>query len=204
MALSSYTDVQAAVAAWLHRDDLTASVPDFIALAESRIARDLRLRRQITSTDLVVTAGTPTVALPADWLELRALRLLVPDTALGYLSGVQFVAHYLSTDTGAPQHYTIEGGNLRLGPTPDASGTLAATYFARLPALSDSTSTTWLLTEHPGLYLFGALAEAAPFLGQADNRVALWDTKYRSAVHEAQRADQAAASSGSTLRVRAR
>lgn len=204
MALASYTDLQAAVASWLHRDDLTANVPDFIALAESRIARDLRLHRQITSGDLTVVAGTQTIALPSGWLEFRSLRLVAPDTSLEYLSGPQFVARYPAADTGSPAHYTIEGGNLRLGPTPDAGGTVAATYFARVPALSDSASTNWLLTEHPGLYLFGALAEAAPFLGQADNRVALWEGKYRAAAQDARGADQAAASSGAALRMRAR
>lgn len=203
MSLSTYAELQAAVASWLHRTDLSASVPDFITLAESRIARDLRLTRQITSVDLALTAAAPTVALPSDWLSFRSLRLLVPDTDLGYLSGPQFVARYPATDTGAPQHYTIEGATLRLGPTPDAAGTVAASYFARVAALS-VTSTNWLLTAHPGLYLFGALAEAAPFLGQADGRAAMWDAKYRAAVQEAQRADSAAASSGSALRVRAR
>lgn len=204
MALASYTDLQAAIASWLHRDDLSASVPDFIALAESRIGRDLRLLRQITSADLALTAAAPTVTLPADWLSFRSLRLLVPDTELGYLSGPQFVARYPAADTGAPQHYAIEGGSLRLGPTPDADGAVVATYFARVPALSDVASTNWLLAEHPGLYLFGALAEASPFLGQDANRTALWDAKYRAAAQEAQRADQAASSSGSTLRARAR
>ena len=32
MALANYTDLQSSIAAWAHRSDLTAIIPDFIAL----------------------------------------------------------------------------------------------------------------------------------------------------------------------------
>ena len=38
MALSTYTDLQASVANWLHRSDLTAVIPDLVGLAEGRLA----------------------------------------------------------------------------------------------------------------------------------------------------------------------
>ena len=47
MALANYADLTASVANWLNRTDLTAIIPDFVAMAESDISRDLRLRKQI-------------------------------------------------------------------------------------------------------------------------------------------------------------
>lgn len=37
--------LQAAIAGWLARSDLTASIPDFIQLGEARINRELRTRQ---------------------------------------------------------------------------------------------------------------------------------------------------------------
>jgi hypothetical protein len=37
MALSTYSDLQTAVATWLHRSDLTAIIPDLITLAETHL-----------------------------------------------------------------------------------------------------------------------------------------------------------------------
>jgi len=44
MAISTYSELQTAVANWLDRDDLTDRIPEFIALAEARFNRVLRLR----------------------------------------------------------------------------------------------------------------------------------------------------------------
>lgn len=43
-----YVEVQAQVANWMNRDDLTAMIPDFIVLTEERMNRDLRTRQMET------------------------------------------------------------------------------------------------------------------------------------------------------------
>jgi hypothetical protein len=42
MTLATYSDLQGAVANWLHSADLTTYIPDFITLADGRINNDLR------------------------------------------------------------------------------------------------------------------------------------------------------------------
>lgn len=201
MALATYSDLQASVAEWLHRDDLAARIPDFIALAEARMARELRLQRMKTTATLTTAAGVPTVALPPDWLEFARLRLLAPDLALQYL-GSQAATEYRASDTGAPRRYAIEGAALALYPMPDAVYSIEAVYYARLAALS-VTPSNWLLSEAPGLYLFGALAESAPYIGD-DARISLWDGRYRAEAENVRVADARAAASGSALRTRGR
>ena len=44
MALANYSDLQASVASFLHRDDLTSEIPDFIKLAEA----DLQVRAKLS------------------------------------------------------------------------------------------------------------------------------------------------------------
>ena len=63
MALANYADLQASVANWLHRADLTAVIPDFVAIAEARMSADLDARdMDITtslSTCLLYTSPSP-------------------------------------------------------------------------------------------------------------------------------------------------
>jgi hypothetical protein len=203
MAIATYSDLQTSVANWLKRSDLTSIIPDFITLAEARIARDLRLRRQVTNTALSTVAGTQTVSLPGDFLEMENITLTntTPPAALSVVTPEimdrKFPNGYV---TGQPVVYTIVGDAIQFGPTPDAVYTVSLDYYQRFAALS-ATPTNWLLTNHPGVYLFGALAEGAPYLME-DERTPLWDTKYRAEVAALQQADDAALRSGSAMRVR--
>ena len=82
---------------------------------------------------------------------------------------------------------------------PDGVYAVTLDYYARFAALS-VTPTNWLLTNHPGIYLSGAMAELNLYL--ADDRVALWDQKYRAEVAALQDADDQSLRSGSAMRVR--
>lgn len=62
----------------------------------------------------------------------------------------------------------------------DLAGYLEANV-GDLPALSDSNTSNMLLEAAPSLYLWSALAQAAAYTG-SDERVALWEAKYRAAV----------------------
>ena len=61
---SNYEELKAAVADWLGRDDLSPRIPDFIALAEKRMARELRPRALERRLLLDVAAGQERVPLP--------------------------------------------------------------------------------------------------------------------------------------------
>jgi hypothetical protein len=73
MTIATYSDLQAAIANWIARADLAASIPDFIALFESAANRRLRLRQQESTATLTPSAGV--AALPADYLAWRERRL---------------------------------------------------------------------------------------------------------------------------------
>lgn len=203
MAIATYSDLQSSVAAWLKRSDLTAIIPDFITLAEARIARDLRLRKQVVSTTLSTVANTQGVSLPSDFLEAENL-FLSSTSPPGALSVVtpeildrKFPAAYV---TGQPVVYTVVGDQILLGPTPDAVYPISLTYYQRWAALS-ATPANWLLTNHPNVYLFAALAEASGYLFN-DERIPMWEAKYQADVRSLQQADDAALRSGSAMRVR--
>ena len=132
MALANYTDLQASVASWLNRADLTAQIPDFIALAESSIGNDVRLRDMVTTGTLTTVVAQNYVTLPADWLEFIDIRY--GDKPLKLVSSNEITVR--SSDTDTAMFYAIEGNRLLLAPVPNAVVTLDITYYARLPALS--------------------------------------------------------------------
>ena len=205
MALATYSDLKAAVASWLNRSDLTSVIPDFITLAESRIARDLRIRRQVTTATLSTVANDQAVTLPADFLEMENITLssTSPPASLAVVTPEILDRKYPpGYQTGQPEVYTIVGDELRLGRTPDAVYTISMDYYARFAALSDANPTNWLFANFPMVYLAGALTEGASFM-QDQEKVALWGARYQGEVNQLQDIDDAALRTGSQMRVRA-
>lgn len=199
MALANYTDLQAEVAAWLHRTDLTATIPTLITLAELRINGDLDARMQDTTTTLSATAGVESVTLPSDTINIRNLMVSTsPVRVMTFVTPDQFRAAYPFGQAGVPNYFSVVGGNILLAPTPDSDYTLSITYKAKIPALSDASPTNWLLTAYPQVYLFATLLKAASYM-QADDRMELWEAKYREAIDSVNAQDWY---SGSTMRVK--
>lgn len=55
----------------------------------------------------------------------------------------------------------------------------ALTYWQTIPSLSLANPQNWLVVREPGMYLYGALCESAPFLKE-DARLVTWGTLYTS------------------------
>lgn len=203
MALANYTDLQTSIANWLVRTDLTAVIPDFITLAEERIARDIRARRQVVNAVLPTTAGVQSVTLPADFLEAENISITStsPQASLSVVTPEIMDRKFPAGDyTGQPVVYCYLGNTIQFGPTPDAVYNISLDYYQRLNLASSTTN--WLLSAHPSIYLNACLVEASAYLMDADKAQA-FDTRYRAAVAEFMAADDASVRSGSAMRVRA-
>jgi hypothetical protein len=160
MAITTYAELQAAVAAWLARDDLAANIPDFIMLFEACANRRLRVRQMETTTLLTPSSGAAT--LPGDYLMWRrATWTGQPRVELEFVHPSILQAYYPTVPAGVPKLFTIEGAVLKLRPT-DATP-IEFDYLQKIPALSAGNPANWLLAAHPDLYLFGALVEAQAF-----------------------------------------
>lgn len=201
MALDTYTGLKAVVADYLARTDLTSQIPDFITLHESRMNKVLRTRHQET-VDSAFTINSATEALPTDFLEARTFILSSsPNVVLEYLSPTDLETTYASGAAGKPLNFSIIGSNFKFGPSPDATYTGILTYYAKIPALSASNATNWLLTNYPDLYLYGTLLEAEPFL-KNDSRIVTWMGMYDRAIAGLSQADERARWNGSPLSTR--
>jgi hypothetical protein len=170
MALATYADLQAQIANWLARDDLTAYIPDFITLFECAASRKLKVRLQEATTTLTPSGGVATV--PTDYLGYRRVTWTgTPTFELNYVAPPVY-ASYISAGSGTPAVFTIEGSNLRVAPSDDTA--LTFDYFQKTPALSGALN--WLYTNHPDAYLFGSLAEANAFNKSVD-AAGLWKAR---------------------------
>ena len=173
MAITTYSELQAAVGNWLDHGLFAARIPEFIALFEAAANRRLRVREQEAATTLMPSSGA--AALPADYLAWRRVTWTgSPRVELQYVHPSYLQAAYPSTPSARPRVFSIEGSVLKIRPV-DATA-LEFDYFQKIPALSAGAATNWLLAAHPDLYLFGALVEAEMF-GVNDERAPLWKAR---------------------------
>jgi hypothetical protein len=162
MAITTYGELQAAAANWLVRGDLTARIPEFIALAEARLNRVLRARLAETEAALTATPGGRTILLPPGFAEPLALWIMQgPDrVALRFIEPSLLGATSLQ---GQPASWSIDGATLALDRPCDQAYALVFRILTKF-ALSDAAPVNALLTDAPDVYLFAVLAEAGPFL----------------------------------------
>lgn len=178
MALDTYDGLKASIESWLwNRTDLTATIPDFIRLAEAQMIRALNVREMEKTAFLYAVEGE--APLPCDFAEVRALRQ--PGDVRSEIRAVPLsvIRERRDQDNARVMEYAVGGSTLYVWPRADAELTLD--YRARFPHLSADNPENWLLAKHPDAYLYGSLMQAAPFL-QEDERIATWGTLYSAAL----------------------
>ena len=182
MAITNYSELQAAAANWLNRTDLSGSanrIPEFIDLAEARLNRDLKLRTMESDQAVATTIGSRFIALPSGYLEPLALFI---ERSTGRQPLI-FVPSRMETDTVAaePEFWTIDSGNIAFERPADQVYSMTFKMLTAF-ALSDANPTNWLLTNYPDLYLAATLAEGFGFL--MDDEALKWVARYGQTLSE--------------------
>lgn len=187
MAVTTYAELQSAIANFLARSDLTANIPDFITLAEARMSRELETRSQEKRATASTTAGDEFISLPTD---LRKIRLVKTNTSpvevLEYATPSTYYDTYSATAGGNPEIYTVIGTELALRPIPSSVITIEIIYSQDIASLSDSNTSNTILARHPDAYLYGSLAQAHIFLLD-EARATQYDALFSRAMNEIRR-----------------
>jgi hypothetical protein len=138
------------------------------------------------------------VAIPTDCLEL-VIAYFDEDKPLEVLSESELRPYLLS---GGLTRYVAQAGESLIfaGPATDGDELLGR-YYARPGPIKEGLHATFL--RYPDLYLYAALASAAPFLGQS-RKLPVWQGVYASLLTQALRTEQMRTYGGSRLRMRAR
>jgi hypothetical protein len=210
VAITSYATLQAAITTWAMRagdTDFEAQVPDFISAAEQMFNYGfgdipaLRVSEMETTSTLTPTSGA--VTLPPDFLELRSVRSnSTPNVSIGGFVSPDFgVDEYAySSASATPGGYSISGSTLTT--FPHGTSNIIVSYYAKIPALSATNTTNWLLTKAPMVYLYGALLHAAPYM-MDDARAASLGTMFKGFVDGLVSTDRKARWGNSRVRLRA-
>ena len=204
MAITTYSELKTSIADYLNRADLTSIIPTFIALAEAQINRDVRHwsmeNRATTSFD--GQYGTR----PSDWVATIRMHLTGNGTKAMNLISQQAMAEKRANDNdtaGTPMFYAHSESQFELYPTPDQATTAEILYYQKVPALSDSNTTNWLLSYAPDVYLYGSLIHSAPYLAE-DARTAVFAQMYGASVNRLNEKSEESKTSGSGLKLRVR
>ena len=201
MALDTYTNLKTSIANFLARDDLTSEIEDFIDLTEADFNRRLRVRA-MESVNTSFTIDAETEALPTGFLQVRSFVITStsPDRTLELSTPFHQATTTGITTSGTPRIYSIEGSNFRFSPVPDTAVTARLTFYKAFDSLDGSTATNFILTNHPDVYLYGALYFASTFIrGMDQSTVAQFKTQYETALQQVEEADAKDKYNGSPL-----
>ena len=166
---------------YLHRTDLTAKIPDFIKLAESKINRKLRLLLGETESTLTATIGSRLMAVPTRFgspIELW-------DTTNEPRTKMLFMQPDLlpvTTTNGASEYYTVDGAFIATENPADVAYTYMLRYQTKFNL--EATSTNTVLDNYPDIYVYGALLASIPFTRDYKN-FDVWNALYSNAIDEA-------------------
>lgn len=164
MALTTNADLQAAIADWLNRSDLSAQIPDFLTLAQLKINRRLSIVEQEILAEITPVAQTTT--LPAD----TKFVISVSDARGRNIEpvSIQELLDYEAAG-GSVTRYSISGDKIYLAPTPASDNTEKyRILYSADRDLNNGTNGPVLLQD---IYLNAALHEAYVYL-KDDGRVA--------------------------------
>lgn len=186
MAITTYAELQLAVADLLNRSDLTAVIPTWVDLVEAECGRVLKGRNMRTS--LAVTFDTSgALTLPSDFVRANSLTL---ETDLYQwpvaVKPYEYVIQKRQQLVNGPTRYAaVLNNQLVFAPLADSdtayTGTLV--YDQALAALSDTQTSNWLLANHPDVYLYGCAFHSATYL-KDDERIGLWDKLYHAGLDQ--------------------
>lgn len=186
MSIANYGDLKTAVATWLNRGDLTSHIPDLIRLGEQRIAHGADapwasqpLRIPAMQARATGTISGSAIAFPTRFLE--PIRLVASSGgeqwSLAYVAPERFAEP--ASSSAVPTVYTYLNNTIVTAGTGAASYTLD--YYQSFAELAADADTNWLLSNAPGVYLYAALLEAAPFL-MDDARLTVWHGAFAASV----------------------
>lgn len=203
MAITTYSELKAAVADFLNRDDLTSVIPNFIALAEATLNRRLRSPEMVTRASVTVDAEYEN--RPADWMETIRYQITTnPITVLEFVTPEEAIIQKTKfSAAGVPLFFSTVGTQFQHVPAPDGSYTGELMYYARIAGLSDTNTSNWLLTANPDIYLYATLIQSAPYLKE-DERIGVWAGIYDRLMSEYDVAEQRAKTGSSRLVARTR
>lgn len=188
----TYDSLVADLTNYLQRYDalIIAQIPQFIALAQQRIPREMKLlgfRTEVTGAFDGTAQSTGIMQKPSDWRKTISFYVGTGEESNVHTPVWERDYDYVRsiypnpTVTGTPKFYADADYNHWLVQPSPITGTLyKIPYYSTLTMLDESTQTNWLTENAPDLLLYASLLEAVPFV-KVDERIPVWQGFYNAA-----------------------
>lgn len=185
----NYTELKTAVEDTTENTFSATDFANLTKLAEQRIYNSVQLpalRKNVTGT---LTAANQYLATPGDFLSVFSLAVIDGSGNYEYLlnKDVNFIRASFPnpTTTGTPRYYALFGPDSSaptdltfiLGPTPSAGLTAELHYFY-YPVSIVVSGTSWLGDNFDSALFNAVMVEAARFMKQEQDIVAMMDKEY--------------------------
>jgi len=205
----NYQELVSAAKAYADREDIEVSdnMDTYIILAEARINRVLKTRKQSTRISTPTIQGAEYYCVPADYAGLRDIQInsALPSqphstSPMNYLNPQQF-----NIQRGKPYagslYYTIIADQIQIYPCQNAGKSIELVYFQKVPNLNESSPTNWMAESHPDIYLSGMVSEIELFAKNYEVAKG-WYDRMSIAIDELETSDEIEKYSGAPLTIR--
>jgi len=188
----SYTlaTLKAAVQDWLQVDETTFNdnLDEMIQNAEARIFKLVQLPEQRKNVTATLSQNNRFLATPGDFYAPFSLAVIA-DGRYHYLlfKHPSFIKQYApgQTTRGRPKYYSqFDELAFELSPVPDDDYDIELHYLYKPNSLTQGgdSGTTLLSTDYPEALLYGTLAEAAIFLKEPQDVIAMVEGRFKESV----------------------
>jgi hypothetical protein len=175
MAIGTFGTLKSELIDFANRTDLTTAQQEyFVQLVENDIRTDVRVRAMETIVN--ATMSGETLGAPTGFLEMR--QFLLGTAPQRYVTPDAYEQYKANGST--ENIFTIKGDNILVlqGTNGDMYSLLFWKAFA---SMSTAADTNWLLTNHPMIYLYGAMVHLSIFMKDPSS-VAMFAGLYQTAV----------------------
>jgi hypothetical protein len=190
--ITDYDSLVSAISSWSHRDDLSTQYATFIALAENEIYNNQIEPLKLRSMETIQTALSSTgryMALPSGYESIRSITFIT-DSSNNEIQYQSPQVMQRRSYTGKPQFFTIVGDEIEFDRLPDQNYEVEIKIFTRPTNIDETTNTTnTVLTNHPSIYLYGALAQLF-FNAQDEEQAVKYDRLFVNAIRGANKANK--------------
>lgn len=156
--------------------DFVAQIPSLIALAESRVAAELKTYLQLTVVETNLAVNQDVLAKPARWRKTVSMKVNGQPVLM---RSQDYIAQYQAESAnGRPLYYgEYDYNNWNFAPKPDAIYPVEIIYYSEIQPLDDENQQNLFTRETPQLMLYGTLLAAQGYLKALD-KLPVWKSYY--------------------------
>jgi hypothetical protein len=173
--INNYGSLKTELSGSLFHSRFAANYARAVTSFEAVANRRLRTRQQeamaVLTTDDITLSSPFFVIMPGstfvpdDYLLWRTVLWTgrTPSVELDYVHPAYLRSTWIEQDHGNPKVFTIDGDIFTTRPRDNADGIYEFHYYQKIPSIvgtqNGDNGTNWLISDHPDLYLEGALTE---------------------------------------------